>query len=98
MGSKYSVKITKSALNDLELVYIYILETSFSKEIATKIKEEIVKEIFSLELFPKKNIKIDGFRNIRRLLVYSYALLYRIEEEKREVTILRILSNYTDWH
>lgn len=39
MGSKYSVKITKSALNDLELVYLYILETSFSKEMATKSKK-----------------------------------------------------------
>ncbi len=98
MGSKYSVKITKSALNDLELVYVYILETSFSKEMAMKVKENIVNEIFSLELFPKRNIKIDGFRNIRRLLVYSYALLYRIEEEKGEVVILRMLSIYTDWH
>jgi len=97
MGSNYSVKITKSALKDLELVYLYILETSSSKEIAKKVKRNIVNEIFSLKLFPKRNAFVDGLGNVRRLLIYSYAVLYIIDEEKREVVILRMLSNYTDW-
>ena len=97
MGSKYSLIITRKALEDLEQIYVYILGTSLSKEIAKKIKRNIVNEIFSLELFPKRNTKIDGFGDIRRLLIYSYAVLYIIEGEKKEVVILRILSNYTDW-
>jgi len=46
MGSKYSLIITRKALEDLEQIYVYILGTSLSKEIAKKNKEEYCKRNF----------------------------------------------------
>ncbi|HKM19776.1 MAG TPA: type II toxin-antitoxin system RelE/ParE family toxin [Candidatus Dojkabacteria bacterium] len=97
MDSKYTLEITIEARQDLGFIYQYIKQTSLSEKVATKSMNHILKQIRTLERFPKRNSLVKGYAQLRQLHVYTYAVLYLTYEKERSVVIQRIFSDYTDW-
>ena len=97
MDSKYTLEITIEARQDLDLIYQYIKQTSLSEKVAIKSIKHILKQIRTLERFPKRNALVKGYTQLRQLHVYTYTVLYLTYERERSVVIQRIFSDYTDW-
>lgn len=97
MDSKYTLEITVEARQDLDFIYQYIKQTSLSEKVTTKSMNHILKQIRTLERFPKRNSLVKGYAQLRQLHVYTYTVLYLTYEKERSVVIQRIFSNYTDW-
>ena len=98
MVSKYTVKMSKLAQEDLEEKYQYISSESKSTKIGLRIIKKIESAILSLDRFPKRHQIIPSHQNSRRISIYSYSITYSIDEEKKEVTVVRIFSDYTNWN
>ncbi len=99
--SKYEIKITESAENDLFKIGNYIAKELLELEIARKIVDEIGQAILSLEEMPLRNNLVDDERlalqGIRKLLINNYIVFYIVTEEDKIVTIIRILYGKRDW-
>lgn len=95
MANNYSVKMTPKAADDLDNIYRYISEELFATSSAANILEKIEKEIMGLREFPFScNYVVDEYlrnKGYRKLIVDNYVAFYLIEEEKKQVNIMRVL-------
>ncbi len=100
MGS-YNIDITKPAEKDLCEIGSYIANELLKPDKAVEVVNKIANEIFKLEEMPYRNhIVVDdklGFERIRKFIIDYYIVFYVINEEKKKVTIVRILYNRRDW-
>lgn len=90
---KYDIILTKGAKTDLEEIYKYIFENLKEPDIAEKLMRKIEKSILSLDTFPNRCMKIKAKpmnQTYRRMVIENYIVLYKVEEEKREVVIYKI--------
>ncbi len=91
---KYNIILTDMAKIDLEEIYQYIFENLKEPKIAYKLMEKIETEIVSLETSPYRRMEVHikpKNQIYRRLVIDNYVVLYRVEEEKKEVVIFQIL-------
>ena len=86
---KYKVIILPKVKNDIENILLYLLNENVWKILVYKIKNLIYSSIFWLEYFPKKCSYY--IKDYRRLLIKSYSIFYRIDEENKIVIIYKIL-------
>jgi plasmid stabilization system protein ParE len=92
----YKVKISKQADSDIENIITYIAldnpyrAVSFAGELISSVKS-------MLSSFPTLGKKKWG---ARVLVCRGYYILYRINDEKKEVYLLRVINpaNYTAYH
>lgn len=95
MANNYTIKMTPKAADDLDNIYRYISEELFATSAATNILERIEKEIMRLREFPFScNCVADEYlknKGYRKLVVDNYIVFYLIEEEKKQVIIMRVL-------
>jgi len=91
---RYAVKIFARARRDLENIYAYIADNISEPDIARRIADELEKAIYSLEQLPERGpVRRTGvYANgeYRQLFVRNYAIVYRVQKEKREVYIVTI--------
>jgi len=91
---RYNIKIIDSAQVDLDNIYRYITYKLMEPEIAEKVIERIEKGILSLDTFPYRCREImtvlDGVK-YRKLIIENYVVLYKVNEEIREVRIDRVI-------
>lgn len=80
---------------DLRKIYDYIAEDS--PYYAEKTTIDIVKEANGLEVFPlkEKMVQYTMDENIREIFVYSYRVIYHVDEERR-VSIVTIVHTKRD--
>jgi len=101
MQERYEVKISGKAKEDLRNIITYINETLNEPTIAKKYAKVIKERIKSLEYFPQRYVIIDDKKlmdlTIRRLIIKNYIVFYRINENKKIVTIERIIYGKNDW-
>jgi addiction module RelE/StbE family toxin len=85
----YRVVWSRRASQDLEAIADYI--ASDSPTYAGIVVKKVVKETRMLARFPKAGRKVPEFDNedIRELLIYSYRIIYRLEEP--EVVIAAVI-------
>lgn len=95
----YKINLLQSALDDLEEIVLFI--SSDNKNRAIIWKNELMKNINNLSLFPEmgtlvpdKQISSIGFR---MFLVGNYIVFYVIFEQQEEITILRVLNAKRDY-
>src|SRR5665647_2873802 len=100
-NSNYSLKFTPKAQDDLDEIYSYISTKLFAKIAAAALMDNIEKSIMMLALFPLScSFVIDEplkSRGYRKLIVDNYIVFYLVNEEEKQVVIMRILygaSNY----
>ena len=87
---RYTVKISESALNDMEAIYHYIAETLKAPDTALRQYERIAAAAISLENMPERcrilKFKSKVIKELRRMIVDNYSIFYFIADETVVVT------------
>ena len=98
---KYRVELSSIAIKDIKRIIRYIKKQLKEPLIAEKYGELFIEEASRLEIFPERHLIVSEdkikFKNIRRLQVKNYCVFYRINDEKRVVTIERVLYGASNW-
>ena len=93
LWKKYSVQITKAALDDIESIYIYIAEKLLSPENAIRQYNRLKEAILKLDTFPERynilNIGSELHHQIRRMPVDNYSVFYIVKDNT--VVIIDVL-------
>ncbi len=90
----YQVKISNTALVDAEEYVAFIRERNQQPDAADRWFRELIACIFSLEemplrcpLIPEEN---EFTVKLRQILYHSHRIIFYVDEDTREVTVLRI--------
>lgn len=93
--SKYIIKITPKAFEDLDEIYSYISNGLYNEGAADNLMDKIEARIMRLKNFPfscsfvlDEILKDKGYR---KLIVENYIAFYLVREEERQVVIIRVL-------
>lgn len=88
----YAVIFSPKAVRDLEVIVRYISLTNPSA--ARRVGESLVEKTKELSQLPFKGQKVPEFDlpNIRQLILKPYRIVYRVEEDKKRISIARF------WH
>lgn len=92
--NNYSVKLLSMAYTNIDEIYYYIAKELHSEQSALNIVSELENAILSLEQLPYRGAKrkVGAYKNkgYRQLFVKNFIVIYRIDESKKEVTIVTI--------
>ncbi|MFP4022097.1 MAG: type II toxin-antitoxin system RelE/ParE family toxin [Halanaerobium sp.] len=92
----YSLKITKKAYNDLDNIYDYIVSEFDDENSAQNLLNKIEEKIMELKRFPLSgSVVADQVlqnKGYRKLIINKYVAFYLVNEEEKEVVIMRFLS------
>jgi addiction module RelE/StbE family toxin len=95
MANSYTIKMTPKAADDLENIFQYISEELFAISSAANILRDIEKGIMRLKEFPFScNYVADEYlksKCYRKLIIDNYLVFYLVEEENKQVIIIRVL-------
>ena len=95
----YKIIITSSAFSDLESIKLFIAKDNL--EIAKQYILKIFDRFEQLETFPYSGLKIaNSFFDYAKaycLICANHVAIYQVDELKKCVYILRVLSHYQDW-
>ncbi len=84
-----TVRWSARAIRDLERHGDYIAD--FNPDAAARMTRRLMEAGFGLSTFPKRGApRMDGLRELSA--VYPYVIVYRVDDARDEVTILRV------WH
>jgi toxin ParE1/3/4 len=89
---EYQVILSPKAVGDLETIVRYIALNN--PEAARKLGQRLLEKTKELSQFPFKGQKVPEFddANIRQLILKPYRIVYRVEEDKKRISIARF------WH
>jgi toxin ParE1/3/4 len=98
---KYKILFTRKAHEDLRSIYKYIREELLNINSAIKIVREIEKRIGVLKEFPLTGSLVQETileaKGYRKLIIHEYIALYTVDEQKKEVRIIRIIYGKRDY-
>ncbi|MDR3288070.1 MAG: type II toxin-antitoxin system RelE/ParE family toxin [Peptococcaceae bacterium] len=101
MSSKYKVKFTPLANNDMDGMYEYIFDTLSAPMAAENLIEEIEKKIKRLADMPSSCPAVDDellqAKGYRKLVVKNYIALYMVSDAEKLVTIMRVVYGMSDY-
>ncbi|HHY08390.1 MAG TPA: type II toxin-antitoxin system RelE/ParE family toxin [Corynebacteriales bacterium] len=91
----YGLKLTPKANDDLDEIYSYITGELDAEKAAMRLFEKIETSIMRLRDFPfscnhvnDEFLKMKGYR---KLIVDNYIAFYVVDEEQRQVVVMRVL-------
>lgn len=91
---KYKVQINPKAIRELNSIYNYIATDKLAPENAKGQLGRIKTAILKLDTFPQSHQeRIEGGyagKGYRQLLIDQYIVVFRIDEEKRIVTVVTV--------
>lgn len=97
----YSIQIAEKAVKDMEDVVYYFKQQLFDAEGARNILDAIERGILSLAPMPKRYPVIKdselAYGGIRRLFVKNYVIFYFVDEDKKNINVVRILYKRRNW-
>ena len=97
----YSVVISDTAIEDLRGIFNYISNELFSPDTAKQIYSRLYDAIMSLDAMPHRFHKFELWNDdgmcVRYFPVSGYSVFYAVEDNKRLVTILRVLYGKRDF-
>ncbi|WP_339061426.1 type II toxin-antitoxin system RelE/ParE family toxin [Tepidibacillus marianensis] len=100
--NKYKIEITETAEKDLFEISSYIANELLEPNTAKKVLKKIAESIFQLEEIPLRNPLVKDERlalqGIRKMLIDHFIVFYVVNEERKIVTIIRILYSKRNWH
>ena len=95
---QYRVQITDSALQDMEMIYIYIAEQLLAPDYAMGQYDRIAEAIESLQIFPERVRLMDSAPErslgLRRMTVDIYSVFYSVSDGI--VKVVRVLYSASD--
>jgi plasmid stabilization system protein ParE len=87
---------TETALNQLETIYFYILESSKSVSIADKVIQNIMDAVSILnknsEIYETDEMKYSKDDNFRAFEIYKYRISYKITSDTIYILRVRLTS------
>ncbi len=93
----YEIEITEQADSDLRGIFEYIAFELQSQKNANGQLKRLEKQILSLDMMPERHRKYEKepwkSRGLRILPVDNYVVLYIPDNDRKVVTILRIMYN-----
>lgn len=99
--TRYSLKITPAAREDLDEIYEYISDCLFNPRAAADVIGEIETSLLSLRNFPfrceSSQNEILRLRGYRKLTVQNYVALYIVEQVSKSVIVMRIFHGSMDY-
>lgn len=97
----YKIEYLPIALKDMVEIVKYISHTLKNQESASLLAESFIAKAESLLKFPYKNPVCQLIRPLkyeyRKILVENYIMFYRVDEEKKLVTIARVIYAKRDF-
>ncbi len=97
----YDILITEPAEKKLYDIGAYISKELLEPQKAKKVVEKIAKGINSLANVPlRNNLAADdrlAGKGIKKMMVDNYIVCYVVTEERKTVTMIRILYTRRDW-
>jgi len=101
MESKYKLKITSAAENDLNEIYNYISNSVLATIPAQNLMEKIENSIQKLCEFPYKcelsRNELLRQKGYRKLVVDNYVAMYLVDEQSKAVKIARVFYGAMDY-
>ena len=98
----YKIEYLTSAINDMLEIVRYISHKLNNPTSAIELAQEFVDSATNLNLFPYANtvyIPIKPLKyEYRKLLVKNYVMFYWIDEEKKCITIARVIYNKRNYN
>lgn len=95
---QYHVKISRTALHDMEEIYHYIADRLLEPDTAWAQYDRIAKAIESLDVLPERCALVEcepeRSQGLRRMLVDHYSVFYLVGEET--VSVARVLYSASD--
>ena len=91
----YKIIWSPNAKEELEGIHFYIKYYLKEKNIADKIVKNILNQVLNLQYSPERYSRIlyNKNRNIRRLLVKKYVIIYEVDNNTGQVFILHIFHS-----
>jgi toxin ParE1/3/4 len=88
----YTVVLSQKAVGDLEAIVRYIAQTN--PNTARKVGQSLLAKTKELSQFPLRGQIVPEFDSpeIRQILLKPYRIVYRVEEDKKRISIARF------WH
>lgn len=88
----YTIILSPKSVGDLEAIVRYI--SLSNPTAARKVGQNLLEKTKELSQFPFKGQKVPEFDspNIRQLILKPYRIVYRVEEDKKRISIARF------WH
>lgn len=91
---KYTVKLYGRAYRDLDDIYTYIAKNLAVPETALAMIDALERAIYSLAQFLDRGsirrVGIYAHRDYRQLFVKNYVIIYRVQENRKEVHIITV--------
>lgn len=94
---EYSIILQPQFFEELEVILYFFQDRHTTKR---KIYAEVRNTVSSLSIFPERYSKInDKFntKNVRKLTINKYVVIYEVNKDKQEVNILHIFSQKQDY-
>ena len=94
---EYSVIIQPQFLEELEVI-LYFFQDRYSTK--RKVYAEVRNTVYSLSIFLERYSKINNnfnTKNIRKLPINKYVVIYEVNNEKNEIYLLHIFSQKQDY-
>lgn len=97
----YKVIIEFPAERDLRAILVYITETLKEPVAAKRIYTSVKEQIITLRHMPLRHGLVEdeifALQGVRKMPVQNYSVFYLVNEQLKEVHILRILYNRREW-
>lgn len=97
----YKIQLSIQAKQDYTEIISYLKNNLLEPSIAEKYANLINDEIYTLRDNPQKFAIIDDENlkkyNFRKLIIKNYIAFYRVDENKKLVSVERILYNKMNW-
>ena len=94
---KYEVIWLNSFKQELSHIYNYLSKDLNNHSIVKKIHKKILNSLFYLSYYPNIYQKIDHPKNVRRITIEKYIILYTVDDIKQKVYILHIFHGSQDY-
>lgn len=94
---EYSVIMQPQFLEELEVI-LYFFQDRYSTK--RKVYAEVRNTVYSLSIFLERYSKINNnfnTKNIRKLPINKYVVIYEVNNEKNEIYLLHIFSQKQDY-
>ncbi len=90
--NKYKVNTTMAFEEELQFIYEYIANQLQEPTIAKQNYKKIRDKILTLQYWPERhqNIFKSKFKNLRKLLINNFIIIYEVKNDTNEVFILHI--------
>lgn len=89
---KYKIKLRNKFKNELDQIYFYLSKILKEPSVAKNFHKKVYKTISTLSYFPERFQKISFTKNIRRIPINKYIILYTVNHNTRSSFYLTYFS------